>query len=331
MTDYLKPGTLIDAIDAISKIDVIDADDTQSVGAVTLAGGTDLVVQWRHKSAPIPDLIVDLKGIDEMAGISVDSDRVRIGPCTVPREGPVILAANHTAGIDPLLILATCPQRMVGFVVERRYYHWPIANWFMRQVDCIPVNRDNPGKSFFAACIRHLRRGGCLGIFPPGTFESPDQMMGAKSGYLTLMAGIAGGAEMVCIPEIPFGLKDVASEVANAYVRGKKHCIITVAEGAEPHAREIAEYLSSHREETGFGVRLSILGHIQRGGSPMAYDRFLGTRFGATAVKQLHKGTSGVMVGLIDGQIVCSPLAEVTKGTRPLDESYYDLARVLAR
>ncbi len=157
------------------------------------------------------------------------------------------------------------------------------------------------------------------------------EMMGAKSGYLTLMAGIAGGAEMVCIPEIPFGLDDVASEVANAYVRGKKHCIITVAEGAEPHAAQIAEYLDSHREETGFGVRLSILGHIQRGGSPMAYDRFLGTRFGAAAVEQLRQGVSGVMVGLIDGQIVCSALAEVTECTRPLDEGYYELAKILAR
>ena len=111
MTDYLKPGTLIDAIDAISKIDAIDADETQSVGAVTLAGGTDLVVQWRHKSAPLPDLIVDLKGIDEMAGISVDSDMVRIGPCTtlaaIARD-PIV--RDHCAIFAKAASVVACPQ-----------------------------------------------------------------------------------------------------------------------------------------------------------------------------------------------------------------------------
>ena len=157
------------------------------------------------------------------------------------------------------------------------------------------------------------------------------EMMGYKSGYLALMAGIAGGAEMVCIPEVPFTLGDVASEVANAYVRGKKHCIITVAAGTQPHAASIADYLSSHRDETGFGVHLSILGHVQRGGSPTAYDRFLATRLGAAAVEQLHQKIDGVLVGLVDGQVACPPLAEVTVCTRGIDESYYELARVLAR
>ncbi|OGO06647.1 MAG: ATP-dependent 6-phosphofructokinase, partial [Chloroflexi bacterium RBG_13_56_8] len=121
------------------------------------------------------------------------------------------------------------------------------------------------------------------------------EMMGDESGYLALMAGIAGGAEVVCIPEIPFTLEGVAEEVGNAYIRGKEHCIITVSEGAVPHAGEIADYLRSRQEETGFGVRLSILGHIQRGGAPSAYDRLLGTRLGAAAVRQLYEGASGVM------------------------------------
>ena len=157
------------------------------------------------------------------------------------------------------------------------------------------------------------------------------EMMGSKSGYLTLMAGIAGGAEMACIPEVPFTVEQVANEVASAYVRGKKHCIVVVAEGAEPQAATIVDYLREHQEETGFGVRLSILGHIQRGGSPTAYDRLLGTRFGAAAVERLHQGVSGIMVGLSDGQPVYPSLAEVTEGTRSIDESYYELAKVLAR
>lgn len=157
------------------------------------------------------------------------------------------------------------------------------------------------------------------------------EMMGCKSGYLALMAGIGGGAEMVCIPEVPFTLEDVAAEVTSAYVRGKEHCIITVAEGAVPHSAEIAEYLRANQEETGFGVRLTILGHVQRGGAPRAYDRFLGTRFGAAAVKLAHEGASGVMVGILDGQIVATPLAEVTERVRHIDEAYYQMAGVLAR
>ncbi|NLG50628.1 MAG: 6-phosphofructokinase [Chloroflexi bacterium] len=157
------------------------------------------------------------------------------------------------------------------------------------------------------------------------------EMMGEKSGYLTLMAGIAGGAEMVCIPEMPFTLEDVAREVADSYVRGKKHCIITVAEGARPRTTEIAEYLQDRQKETGFGVRLSILGHIQRGGAPSAFDRFLGTRLGAAAVEHLHAGQRGVMVGMVEDEIVTTPLAEATACTRSLEEEYFELARMLAR
>ncbi len=107
----------------------------------------------------------------------------RVGPCTVPREGPVILAANHTSGIDALLILSTCPHRLVGFLVDQRYYHAPIAGWFMRLVNCVPVNREKPGKSFLAQSLRHLKAGQCLGIFPQGTYVSPDEEdPEAKSG-----------------------------------------------------------------------------------------------------------------------------------------------------
>lgn len=157
------------------------------------------------------------------------------------------------------------------------------------------------------------------------------EMMGEKSGYLALMAGIAGGAEMVCIPEVPFTLEDVAREVGSAYVRGKQHCIITVAEGAPIGAATIADYLQDHQEETGFGVRLSILGHIQRGGSPSAYDRFLATRLGAAAVKRLAAGDDGGMVGISDGQMTWSPLAEVTSQVRGIDDHDYRMASVLAR
>jgi 6-phosphofructokinase 1 len=157
------------------------------------------------------------------------------------------------------------------------------------------------------------------------------EMMGQRSGYLALVAGIAGGAEMACIPEIPFTLEAVEREVASAYVRGKQHCIITVAEGVQPHAAEIAAYLQAHAEQTGFGVRLSLLGHIQRGGSPTAHDRILGTRLGAAAVEQLGQGNHGVLVGIVDGQLICTPLAAVAAGPRALEPDDLELATILAR
>lgn len=156
------------------------------------------------------------------------------------------------------------------------------------------------------------------------------EMAGQRSGYLALMAGIAGGAEMVCIPEASFSVEQVAQGVIDAYVRGKKHCIITVAEGAEPHASEIAATLAERHDETGFDIHLSILGHIQRGGSPTARDRVLATRLGAAAVDQLRQGTWGVMVGLIDGQLVTTPLADIAWRARRVEADYLRLACVMA-
>jgi 1-acyl-sn-glycerol-3-phosphate acyltransferase len=99
----------------------------------------------------------------------------RIGPCTIPREGPVIVAANHTAGVDPLILLATSPHRLMGFVVAREYYGKPFAGWWMRLVDCIPIDREHPSKSFLAGTLRHLRSGKCLAIFPQGTYPAPGE------------------------------------------------------------------------------------------------------------------------------------------------------------
>lgn len=157
------------------------------------------------------------------------------------------------------------------------------------------------------------------------------EVMGDQSGYLALMVGIAGGAEMVCIPEVEYTVEDVAREVADAYVRGKRHCIIIVSAGARPGLDDIAAHLRESEERTGFRVRISTLGHIQRGGSPSAQDRLLGTRFGAGAVEQLHAGNAGVMVGMVGGEVVATPLHEVTGCVRTIDEEYLELARILAR
>lgn len=157
------------------------------------------------------------------------------------------------------------------------------------------------------------------------------ETMGRECGYLALMAGIAGGAEMVCIPEIPFELEDVAEVIRSAYIRGKDHCIIVVAEGAAYNASQIEEYLLQRREETGFDVRTTILGHVQRGGIPTAFDRILATRMGQAAVECLLDGEHGVMVGLQGGDIIHTPLEEVISTKKELDLSLYETSKIMER
>jgi 6-phosphofructokinase 1 len=157
------------------------------------------------------------------------------------------------------------------------------------------------------------------------------EVMGRNSGYLALMASIAGGAEVVLCPEVPFDLDEVAKELRDAYMRGKAHAIVVVAEGVPGGANGVAEYFQAHHDEIGFEARVTILGHIQRGGSPSAFDRILATRLGVAAVEHLHEGVYGVMVGLIGGKIVATPLAEVLAQRKSLDLRTYEVAQMLAR
>ncbi len=122
----------------------------------------------------------------------------RVGPCTVPRDGPVILAANHTAGIDPLVILGTCTHRVVSFLVEQKYYQAPLFGAFMRLARCIPVDRENPGKSFLTGCLRLLKEGGCLGIFPQGTYVGPDEPEPEAKSGVGLLALRTGATVIPC-------------------------------------------------------------------------------------------------------------------------------------
>lgn len=157
------------------------------------------------------------------------------------------------------------------------------------------------------------------------------EVMGRECGYLALMSGIAGGAEMVLLPEVETSLEEVAESLKDAYVRGKAHCIIVVAEGYKPGARAVVDYLQGRREELGFGVRLTVLGHIQRGGSPTAFDRLLATRLGAAAVEELVKGTHGAIVGLVRNQIKVTPLEEVVSHTKKIDLSLLKLAKIMEK
>lgn len=149
------------------------------------------------------------------------------------------------------------------------------------------------------------------------------EVMGRNCGYLAAVGGILGGAEMICIPEVPFELEDVAKVVSDSYLQGKNHALIVVAEGALHDINQIADHLRQH--EVGFDVRLTILGHVQRGGRPSAFDRLLSTRLGVAAVKELLAGNSGVMVGLKGRKIGTVPLEEATSRQREVNTEYVDL------
>ena len=157
------------------------------------------------------------------------------------------------------------------------------------------------------------------------------EVMGRDCGYLALMAGIAGGAEAVVIPERETDPDALAAELHDAYQRGKTHALVVVAEGAHYNATALAEYYKEHRERVGFDLRVTALGHVQRGGTPSASDRLLATRLGAAATEYLAQGMSGVLAGLIKGEVTATPLAEVVAKKKPLDPLMLELERVLAK
>jgi 6-phosphofructokinase 1 len=157
------------------------------------------------------------------------------------------------------------------------------------------------------------------------------EVMGRDCGYLALMAAIAGGAEAVVVPEVEIDPEALAAELRSAYERGKGHALIVVAEGARYNASGLARYFEEQRQRLGFELRVTLLGHVQRGGAPGAFDRLLATRLGAAATEHLARGEHGLLVGWIKSEPAATPLAEVVAQKKPLDLRLLELARVLAK
>jgi len=155
------------------------------------------------------------------------------------------------------------------------------------------------------------------------------ETMGRNSGYLALVSGLAGGAEMVLIPEVEISMEEVAEAVGDAYERGKSHCIIIVAEGWKPGTRALVDYLKGREDELGFEVRLTVLGHIQRGGRPSAFDRLLATRLGAAAARELVNGARGMMVGWVDNQVALTSLEEAVAFQKRIDLGLWELSEIM--
>jgi 6-phosphofructokinase 1 len=156
------------------------------------------------------------------------------------------------------------------------------------------------------------------------------ETMGRNSGYLALVSGIAGGAEMVLIPEVETPFEEVHDVIESAYLRGKPHCIIIVAEGWKPGTDALAVQLREHQEDLGFSVRLTRLGYVQRGGAAEAFDRLLATRLGAAAVRALLDGQSGHIVGWVKSAVALTPLEEAVAFQKAIDPSLCELAEIMS-
>ncbi|MFV8752268.1 ATP-dependent 6-phosphofructokinase [Nannocystaceae bacterium ST9] len=159
------------------------------------------------------------------------------------------------------------------------------------------------------------------------------EVMGRDCGYLALTVGLACGAEAIVIPEAEMSPDEVAERIEDAYRRGKKHALVIVAEGAQRDGAELARVLQDdqHCRRIGFELRVTVLGHVQRGGTPTVFDRLLGARLGHAAVERIARGEFGVLVGLRGQQIVSTPLATIVGRQKPLNTDLIALARVLAR
>jgi 6-phosphofructokinase 1 len=156
------------------------------------------------------------------------------------------------------------------------------------------------------------------------------EVMGRHSGYLATMAAIAGGAEAVVVPELETSPETIAHQLRASRGRGKSHAIVVVAEGAACGVDELSRYFHEHQERLHLDLRVTRLGHVQRGGAPGVYDRMLATRFGCAAIECLVMGNTGVLIGLRNGSVATISLGEVAGRSAPVDLQLLDIASALA-
>ncbi|MEW6074750.1 MAG: ATP-dependent 6-phosphofructokinase [Candidatus Omnitrophota bacterium] len=173
------------------------------------------------------------------------------------------------------------------------------------------------------------------------------EVMGRHAGWIAVESGLAGGADVILIPEIPIDMDEVCALIKKRHGRGKNFSIVVVAEGAQfkqgsmvlqeekldefGHVRlgGIGEILAKEIEKRiGYETRVSVLGHIQRGGSPTAFDRILGTRFGVKAVELVLNKKFGRMVALQGNKVIDVSLEEAVKALKTVDEEIYEIAKV---
>lgn len=156
------------------------------------------------------------------------------------------------------------------------------------------------------------------------------EVMGRDSGYIAIQSGIAGGAELVMVPEVLTPIPEVVETLKQGWSRSKSSSIIIVAEGdVEGNAVVLAEQI---REQVGVAIdmRVTTLGHIQRGGVPTAYDRILASRLGLGAVEGLLEGQKNVMAGIVNNELVYTPFIDTIKLPKPINEDLLRMVRILS-
>jgi 6-phosphofructokinase 1 len=155
------------------------------------------------------------------------------------------------------------------------------------------------------------------------------EVMGRNSGYLALVSGIAGGAELIVIPEVEIEPARMADQLLGAYERGRAHTIAVVAEGARYDADALLDLLSADPKHQDVELRVTKLGHVQRGGAPGATDRLLGSQLGASACDCFARGEHGVLIGIVSGNVTATPLPIVVESKKLLDPKLIQLASEL--
>lgn len=155
------------------------------------------------------------------------------------------------------------------------------------------------------------------------------EVMGRDAGYIASAVGLASGAEDVLIPEVEVNLEETVESILKGRKRGKTSSIIVVSEGVRTSMNilQLAGYIEG---KTGYETRVTILGHLQRGGSPTALDRIYASRMGSYAVELLTKGENDKMVGIVSDNLVSIPLEEAFEKKKDFDESIYKLVKILA-
>ena len=153
------------------------------------------------------------------------------------------------------------------------------------------------------------------------------EVMGRHCGDIALYAGLASGAEAILVPEVPFALDDIAARIQESFAKGKRHSIILVAEGVGS-GEGIAKQLS---EQGGVDCRVTVLGHIQRGGTPTHNDRILASRLGDFAVRKLIEGMSGMACGIVNGELTATDIGVVVGAKKTFNLDLYHLAMRLSQ
>jgi 6-phosphofructokinase 1 len=228
-------------------------------------------------------------------------------------EGVVVIGGNGTqagskalsdAGVPVVGVASTVDNDVAGFDVTIGVD--TALNVALEAIDRLKTTASSLGRAFLV------------------------EVMGREHGFLALMAGLSGGAEAICLPEVETSPDAVARQINDAYRRGKPHAIVVVAEGAACNGTALEQFFETHHPDLGFQVRLTKLGYVQRGGVPTFSDRLLGLQAGFEAATRLLDGEQGIIVGQKDGRIIAAPLKEIASVKKQLDTDLLRLAPILA-